>query len=141
MKKVAHKRDSHSFYANTAKNWSKSAIKQKHLKQNMEVRQSQEVIGAKMKDLKLDPQKSTEEKEVKKYELDDFEHIETIGKGTFGYVKLVQHIPTSNFYAMKIIQKDTIEKNKNIEHIMNEKKILKKLTSYLNTTDVTADII
>lgn len=44
--------------------------------------------------------------------LDHFEKVKCIGRGTFGKVLLVRHKKTNKFYAMKSIHKSKI-KNKN----------------------------
>lgn len=37
--------------------------------------------------------------------LDDFDRIKTLGTGSFGRVMIVQHKPTKEYYAMKILDK------------------------------------
>ena len=56
--------------------------------------------------------------------LDDFDRIKTLGTGSFGRVMLVQHKPTREHYAMKILDKqkvrsiDAIVKSlRNLHHI------------------------
>jgi len=56
--------------------------------------------------------------------LDDFDRIKTLGTGSFGRVMLVQHKATKEFYAMKILDKQKVVKLKQVEHTLNEKKIL-----------------
>ena len=48
-----------------------------------------------------------------------------LGKGAYGQVKLVKHIESGEFYAMKIISKATLQ-NKNID-LMREVEIHKRL--------------
>lgn len=59
--------------------------------------------------------------------LDDFERIKTIGTGSFGHVLLVKHKTTDEFYAMKILDKLKIIKLKQVEHTINEKRILESI--------------
>ena len=40
--------------------------------------------------------------------LDDFDRIKTLGTGSFGRVMLVQHKPTREHYAMKILDKQKV---------------------------------
>ena len=47
-----------------------------------------------------------------------------LGVGTFGRVKLVVHTPTDTPYALKCMRKGQIIALKQVEHVMNEKKIL-----------------
>jgi len=56
--------------------------------------------------------------------LDDFDRIKTLGTGSFGRVMLVQHKATKEYYAMKILDKQKVVKLKQVEHTLNEKKIL-----------------
>jgi protein kinase A len=60
--------------------------------------------------------------------LDDFERKRTLGTGSFGRVMLVRHIKTNKFYAMKILDKQKVIKLKQVEHTLNEKKILQAIT-------------
>jgi len=60
--------------------------------------------------------------------LDDFERIKTLGTGSFGRVMLVQHKANKEFYAMKILDKQKVVKLKQVEHTLNEKKILSAIT-------------
>ena len=56
--------------------------------------------------------------------LDDFDRIKTLGTGSFGRVMLVQHKSKSTYHAMKILDKQKVVKLKQVEHTLNEKKIL-----------------
>lgn len=73
-------------------------------------------------------QKEPKVKRVKIMNLDDLEIVETIGRGAFGDVKLVQHKESKVAYAMKILSKEDIINDKAIEQIKNEKNILKFVT-------------
>lgn len=59
---------------------------------------------------------------------DDFERIRTLGTGSFGRVMLVKHQNTGNYYAMKILDKQKVVKLKQIEHTLNEKRILQAIS-------------
>ncbi|XP_062568767.1 cAMP-dependent protein kinase catalytic subunit 1 isoform X2 [Saccostrea cucullata] len=59
--------------------------------------------------------------------LDDFDRIKTLGTGSFGRVMLVQHKANKEFYAMKILDKQKVVKLKQVEHTLNEKKILQAI--------------
>merc|ERR1719189_1906983 len=56
--------------------------------------------------------------------LDDFDRIKTLGTGSFGRVMLVRHKDSGKYFAMKILDKSKVVKLKQIEHTLNEKKIL-----------------
>ncbi|XP_021365871.1 cAMP-dependent protein kinase catalytic subunit alpha isoform X5 [Mizuhopecten yessoensis] len=59
--------------------------------------------------------------------LDDFDRIKTLGTGSFGRVMLVQHKQNREFYAMKILDKQKVVKLKQVEHTLNEKRILQAI--------------
>ncbi|KAF8365990.1 kin-1, partial [Pristionchus pacificus] len=59
--------------------------------------------------------------------LDDFDRIKTLGTGSFGRVMLVKHKSTGNYYAMKILDKQKVVKLKQVEHTLNEKRILQAI--------------
>lgn len=56
--------------------------------------------------------------------LDEFDRIRTLGTGSFGRVMLVQHKTEFNYMALKILDKQKVVKLKQVEHTLNEKKIL-----------------
>lgn len=60
--------------------------------------------------------------------LDDFERLKTLGTGSFGRVMLVQHKASTNYYAMKILEKQKVVKLKQVEHTLNEKRILQAIS-------------
>lgn len=62
----------------------------------------------------------------KAIKLEDLNHIKTLGTGTFGRVKLVEHRPTGDVYALKILQKSFIVKYKQQKNVMNEKMVMIK---------------
>ncbi|KAM9115062.1 cAMP-dependent protein kinase catalytic subunit alpha-like [Pangshura tecta] len=59
--------------------------------------------------------------------LDQFNRIKTLGTGSFGRVMLVKDTETGNHYAMKILDKQKVVKLKQIEHTLNEKRILQAI--------------
>jgi len=60
--------------------------------------------------------------------LDDFDRIKTLGTGSFGRVMLVQHKSSKKYFAMKILDKQKVVKLKQVEHTLNEKKILQAIS-------------
>lgn len=56
--------------------------------------------------------------------LDDFDRIKTLGTGSFGRVMLVKHKANKTFHALKILDKAKVVKLKQVEHTLNEKRIL-----------------
>ena len=60
-----------------------------------------------------------------KYTLQDFEIMRTLGTGSFGRVHLVRSIHNRRYYAIKVLKKQQIIRMKQIEHINDERRILK----------------
>ncbi|XP_078476623.1 cAMP-dependent protein kinase catalytic subunit alpha-like isoform X1 [Lampetra planeri] len=60
--------------------------------------------------------------------LDDFERMKTLGTGSFGRVMLVKHKATDRYFAMKILDKQKVVKLKQVEHTLNEKRILQAIS-------------
>ena len=57
--------------------------------------------------------------------LSNYYFLKTIGKGTFGKVKLGVHIPTNEKVAIKVLEKSKIQSKKDLERIQKEIKYLK----------------
>lgn len=62
-----------------------------------------------------------------KPKVNDFESLNVIGRGSFGKVLQVRHIPTGNIYAMKVLNKKSIIDRGELEHTKAEQSILTKL--------------
>ena len=62
-----------------------------------------------------------------KVNLDDFELVRVIGKGSFGKVTLVRKKSDAKLYAMKVLAKQNIIKRKQVEHTRTERNVLGKL--------------
>ncbi|TRY82605.1 hypothetical protein DNTS_032560 [Danionella cerebrum] len=60
--------------------------------------------------------------------LSDFEKVKTLGTGSFGRVMLVKHKQSGQYYAMKTLDKQKVVKLKQVEHTLNEKKILQSVS-------------
>ncbi|XP_023659533.1 serine/threonine-protein kinase Sgk1-like [Paramormyrops kingsleyae] len=56
----------------------------------------------------------------------DFDYLRVIGKGSFGNVLLARHKETSQYYAVKVLQKRIVLKKKEQKHIMAERSVLLK---------------
>ena len=62
-----------------------------------------------------------------KYKIEDFIKIKALGKGSFGKVLLVKNKYTEKYYAMKILNKEFLKKEKQITHTITEREILEKI--------------
>ena len=60
----------------------------------------------------------------KKIKLSDYEMDRTLGSGSFGRVKLSKNKKDGNYVAIKILKKCELIKLKQVDHILNEIKIL-----------------
>ena len=61
--------------------------------------------------------------------LDDFEIMQTLGKGSYGFVSKVKSKKNQKIYAMKMIDLDLVNDQKEIDLLMNEIKIIQGLNS------------
>ena len=53
-----------------------------------------------------------------------FESYRTLGKGSFGRVVLAYHVKIRKLFALKILSKEKLVQQKQVEHTINEKNIL-----------------
>lgn len=60
----------------------------------------------------------------KKVSLSNYTMDKTLGTGSFGRVKLAKNKKTGKYVAIKILKKAEIIKLKQVDHILNEVKIL-----------------
>lgn len=58
------------------------------------------------------------------FALTDFEVTTTLGTGTFGRVRLVRHLESSKYHALKILKKSEIIRLKQVDHIKSEVRLL-----------------
>eukprot|EP00111_Clytia_hemisphaerica_P017028 TCONS_00050473-protein len=56
--------------------------------------------------------------------LEEFDRLKTLGTGSFGRVMLCCHRESKKYYAMKILDKQKVVRLKQVEHTLNEKRIL-----------------
>lgn len=56
--------------------------------------------------------------------LSDYDVKKTLGNGSFGRVLLVKEKESEKFYALKVLEKKNVVKSRQIEHTLNEKKII-----------------
>ena len=72
----------------------------------------------------------TNEKNIKKISVKDFQFLSLLGKGEFSTVFKVYHKETENFYAMKVINKNSSIKKNYLHYIIREYEILKELSNF-----------
>ena len=77
----------------------------------------------------------------KKLKLSEFELGQTLGTGSFGRVKISKQKSTGKYFAIKVLKKAEIIKLKQVDHIMNEVKILSAIDHpfLINTGGFTQD--
>lgn len=63
-------------------------------------------------------------KEERTFSLAELEIFETLGKGTFGRVRLVRHIDDGGYYALKIVKKKYVWAVDHLEHLKREVRLL-----------------
>eukprot|EP00924_Labyrinthula_sp_SR-Ha-C_P004553 maker-scaffold_1-snap-gene-4.22-mRNA-1 protein AED:0.00 eAED:0.00 QI:53/1/0.75/1/1/1/4/303/911 len=83
---------------------------------NIRKREQQELREKKEKDISMQGNKLIK--------LEDLAHIRTLGTGAFGRVKLVDHAPSKQTFALKILQKAYIVQFKQHQNVMNEKMVM-----------------
>lgn len=69
-------------------------------------------------------EKNLEQNICIKANLSDFEILGYLSKGAFGMVFKVQHLETSEFYALKVQSKQDVVHRRKVEQVITEKKIL-----------------
>ena len=70
---------------------------------------------------------SKNKKGSEKVGLNDFKTLKVLGVGSFSKVYLVEHLKSGEFYAMKILKKDLLIEEDQIQNTLLEKKILVEL--------------
>ncbi|KAM7357028.1 protein kinase, cAMP-dependent, catalytic subunit 3 [Cochliomyia hominivorax] len=66
-------------------------------------------------------------KGVRKYSLDDYQIIKTVGTGTFGRVCLCRDRVSERYCAMKLLAMADVIRLKQVEHVKNERNILREI--------------
>jgi len=62
-----------------------------------------------------------------KVNADDFESLKLIGKGAHSKVLLVRHRETKEIFAMKMVKKEAVQSQSQLEHIRTERNVLAKV--------------
>ena len=67
-------------------------------------------------------------KRIKRVSLDDFEEKATLGTGSFGRVKLIQRRSDGRCFALKVLQKAAVIRQKQVDHLFSEVTIMGKVS-------------
>lgn len=59
--------------------------------------------------------------------VNNYEKIRTLGSGSFGRVMLAKNVSSNQYFAIKLLDREKIVQMKQIDHTMNEKKILQSI--------------
>lgn len=84
-------------------------------------------LVAKLEDMYVS-EEAKKRAELRACKLSDFELKATLGTGSFGRVRLVRHTQYQRVYALKMLSKDIVIRSRQVEHIMNEKQLLAKIS-------------
>jgi hypothetical protein len=103
----------------------KQTLYETNVKQFLDIKKKEFDEKFKLNQLNKQNQLVSDPKSVK---LEDFDLDRTIGTGSFGRVMIVNlKRDPSQRYAMKMLKKENIVKMKQVEHTLNEKKILSSI--------------
>lgn len=67
-------------------------------------------------------------KRIARVNLDDFEEKATLGTGSFGRVKLIQRRSDERCFALKVLRKAAVIKQKQVDHLFSEVTIMGKIS-------------
>ncbi|KAG2485663.1 hypothetical protein HYH03_015635 [Edaphochlamys debaryana] len=76
------------------------------------------------------PGAAAEQPKFPRVKFAELEFHRIIGTGQFGLVRVVRNIKTNEVYALKVMHKAPIVESKQIEHVINERKILEEACSH-----------
>ncbi|AAZ10279.1 AGC family serine/threonine kinase, putative [Trypanosoma equiperdum] len=68
-----------------------------------------------------------DENTTEKVTKEDFETIDTLGKGSFAYVVLVRRVGTNNLYAMKVVNKQGLLDHNRCRDVFIERNVLSRI--------------
>jgi len=80
-----------------------------------------------MEDKEKEKEKEKSKKKKMKIKVKDFEKLKTVGLGSYGRVRLCKHKKTGEIYVMKLLKKNEIIKQKQVDHVYSEFNILSSL--------------
>ena len=80
-----------------------------------------------MEDKEKDKEKEKSKKKKMKVKIKDYDKLKTVGLGSYGRVRLCKNKKTGGIFVMKILKKNEIIKQKQVDHVYSEFNILSML--------------
>lgn len=74
--------------------------------------------------------KDLESSDTRQYTLDDFELLRVIGRGSYAKVLMVELKTTKRIYAMKVIKKELVTEDEDIDWVQTEKHVFETASNY-----------
>lgn len=84
-----------------------------------------EMSDVKMNDANRFQITSHESSRGRRIQLDDFEYLKVLGKGTFGKVILCREKKSGSLYAIKVLKKEVIIEKDEVAHTLTENRVLR----------------
>ncbi|XP_064611254.1 protein kinase C iota type-like isoform X1 [Liolophura sinensis] len=78
----------------------------------------------------VEVEQATSDGENRQYRLDDFDLLRVIGRGSYAKVLMVELKKTKRIYAMKVIKKELVNDDEDIDWVQTEKHVFETASNY-----------